>query len=73
LNGLRGLHAWLARSSNLNPPDLYVWGLMKELVCAQTTNEKKALLQRILDTTDDISINHHIFKDIISVIHRMDI
>jgi len=46
---------------------------MKELMCAQTTNNKNALLQRILVATDDISSNHYILKDIISVINWVDI
>ena len=71
--GWGGLLAWLVRSSNLNPPDVYVWGLMKELMCAQTTNNKKALLQRILVVTDDISSNHYILNHIISVINWVDI
>ena len=46
---------------------------MKELVGTQTTSNKKALLQRLLDATDDISNNHYILQDIISLINWADI
>jgi hypothetical protein len=51
--------------------DHLIWGHMKELVHTQRSNERNALLQRILDTAHDIQNSCHILEDVTtSVIHN---